>query len=253
MEQSQSPIACKLRRLKISDIPSTSLFTGQHSRLPGNVVAKVIRYTGRTVVDLFKCAMTSQQEETVLEKLQTPSHLRSLMAACPPSTSTVFPACSAVAKKRPSRSTRPAGSCTTSDVTSTLAYLTTRRIVHNDIKPADIPSSSENGAILLDFGLATASDAPVKLDGTPLGAPGHVWALAITMLYVCEKTKMPQRTSKGWLIRDVVDKSISERLQMMKWLDAVGQERERLQSADVVEDLVYKMLDPIATTRIDAV
>ncbi|KDN63356.1 putative mitogen-activated protein kinase kinase, partial [Colletotrichum sublineola] len=139
------------------------------------------------------------------------------------------------------------------NVTSTLAYLTTRRIVHNDIKPADIPSSPENGAILLDFGLATASDAPVKLDGTPLGAPGHVWALAITMLYVCEKTKMPEHTSKDWLIRDVVDKSIGARLQMMKWLEAVGQERERLQSADVVEDLVYKMLDLIATSRIDAV
>lgn len=69
-EASGSSATYELRRLqKIADTPSASLFTGEHSRLAGDVVAKVIRYTTKSPVDLVRCARVWQQEKKILERL----------------------------------------------------------------------------------------------------------------------------------------------------------------------------------------
>lgn len=150
------------------------------------------------------------------------------------------------------------------DVASALAYLASCGIVHNDIKPANIAYSPERGAVLLDFGLATASDAPPTLGGTPWyvapdlvtrqsrGSPADIWALGVTMLYVCGKLRKPEKIMRGWLIRDVTVENSEARVQMMKWLDVVRQAQEMLTSTDVVEGLVQRMLQSEAKSRIDA-
>lgn len=150
------------------------------------------------------------------------------------------------------------------DVASALAYLDSCGIVHNDIKPANIAYSPERGAVLLDFGLATTSDAPPTLGGTPWyiapdlitrqsrGSPADVWAVGVTMLYVCGKLRKPEKIMRGWLIRDVMTESSDARQQMMRWLDVVNEAKESLTSSDTVESLVRKMLHPEAKSRIDA-
>ncbi|KAI8278874.1 hypothetical protein K4K60_005891 [Colletotrichum sp. SAR11_57] len=257
--------AYELRRLeRIAETPSASLFTGRHSRLPGNVVAKVIKYTGKTAVDLVKCARSWQQEKTVLEKLHHANiiSLRSFDGR-------LF---AMYVERLPGSLSRGESSplaphefrTILRDVASALSYLVSRSFVHNDIKPANIAYSPERGAVLLDFGLATALDAPAMLGGTPWyippdlvtrqtrGAPGDVWALGVTMLYVCGRMKLPERAARGWLIRDVTVENSDARLRMMKWLDVIQQAKEKLEPSDVVEGLVDKMLEPEVKSRIDA-
>src|SRR5436190_18817354 len=80
------------------------------------------------------------------------------------------------------------------DMSSALDYLCEQRVVHNDIKPANIAYSPQRGAVLLDFGLAGEADVQAGEGGSPWyvppefaadasarGAPGVVWALGVTM------------------------------------------------------------------------
>lgn len=139
------------------------------------------------------------------------------------------------------------------DMASALAYLESQDVVHNDIKPANIAYSTQRGAVLLDFGLAAQSDEPVSSGGTPWyvppeyldddlrGAPGDLWALGLTMLYVLGKTMLPERCVPGWLIRDVRRKRIV-RETMLAWVDQVDDIRDGLDRDDLVESLVCNML-----------
>lgn len=77
-----------------------------------------------------------------------------------------------------------------------MIYPHNKDIIHNDIKPANITYSPLHGPVLIDFGLATSANEIMMTGGTPWyvppdliveqqrGAPGDVWALGITMLYV---------------------------------------------------------------------
>ncbi|CRK14440.1 hypothetical protein BN1723_010338 [Verticillium longisporum] len=57
------------------------------------------------------------------------------------------------------------------DVASALHYLHSRRLVHNDIKPANILYSPARGAVLCDFGLSTMAGGPATNGGTPFYVP----------------------------------------------------------------------------------
>ncbi|KAL2113145.1 hypothetical protein VUR80DRAFT_5224 [Thermomyces stellatus] len=144
------------------------------------------------------------------------------------------------------------------DMSSALSYLADKRIVHNDIKPASIAFSPSRGAVLLDFGLAMSSaDNPgVKMTGgTPWyvppgilsgerrGAPADVWALGVTMLYVVGKISLPEETTRSWIIKDVEDMSREAYRRITEWLDIVDGGRQKLNRADQVGDLVYRMLE----------
>lgn len=54
-------------------------------------------------------------------------------------------------------------------MSSALAYLTSKRVVHNDIKPANISYSPERGPVLLDFGLGS------ELDDKPSSGGSHCY------------------------------------------------------------------------------
>lgn len=142
---------------------------------------------------------------------------------------------------------------------SALAYLKTKKVIHNDIKPANIAYSDR--AVLLDFGLGSRHDETTG--GTPWyvppdfiiegtrGARGDVWALGVTMLYVLGKIGLPEK-NRSWLIRDARKQGGEAHKRMTDWLKVVARARETLNCADLVEGLVYQMLEPKSKMRVEA-
>ncbi|KAK2055568.1 kinase-like protein [Colletotrichum caudatum] len=255
----------RLHRLeRIADTLSASLFTGRHSALSGKVVAKVIRYKGKTAEDLIKCATVWKREKSFLEKLHHPNIISlkafdgrvfaMLVEELPPSL-----------HRGLDSPFKPSDAHTILDGTSSaLAYLADQRVIHNDIKPANIAYSPKRGAVLLDFGLATTIDEKGLPGGTPWyippdlvvqrtrGTPGDVWALGITMLYVLGKITLPERTTRGWLIRNVTNRHGEARERLLGWLDIVARARAKLDRTSMVENTVFQMLEPGSDSRIQA-
>lgn len=148
------------------------------------------------------------------------------------------------------------------DMSLTLAYLHSKGVVHYDIKPGNIVYSSPRSAVLLDFGQASQADDPVPRTGTPWyvppeyqtansrGAAGDIWALGVTMLHVLKKTRLPERATMMWWIRDVQNPQSEAAGRMEAWLRRIARIRSELNRANKVEDLVYSMLDVSPQQRI---
>ncbi|KXH59541.1 serine/threonine protein kinase-20 [Colletotrichum salicis] len=255
----------RLHRLKrIADTLSASLFTGRHSALSEKVVAKVIRYKGKTAEDLIKCASIWKREKSFLEKLHHPNIISlkafdgrvfaMLVEQLPPSLHRGFSSPFKISDAQR----------ILQGTSSALAYLADQRVIHNDIKPANIAYSPERGAVLLDFGLATTINEKELPGGTPWyvppdlivqrtrGAPGDVWALGVTMLYVLGNITLPEKTTKGWLIRNVTNRHGEARERLLGWLDNIARARVKLDRTDVVENTVFRMLEPGIDSRIHA-
>ncbi|CAI4218545.1 unnamed protein product [Parascedosporium putredinis] len=156
------------------------------------------------------------------------------------------------------------------DIANALHYIHGRNLLHNDIKPSNILYSTEEGATLCDFGLATYTREAPALGGTPYyvppefigrkirGAPSDIWALGVTMLYVLRKIALPE--SRGgrahpkrlwWLIADLnraggnrMQQSITAVSQMQTWLGEIAEARSRLNPRDRIEKLVGKLTKP---------
>lgn len=159
------------------------------------------------------------------------------------------------------------------DIGGALDYLHGQGLVHNDIKPGNVMYNRERGAVLCDFGMSYDKSAPQeRIGGTPYyigpeyvgqklrGAPGDVWALGVTMLYVLGKIGLPDaRAVKAhplqlyWQIRNINASSQSQRNQpgfdgrtaaqkMQIWLNDVSIAKSRLNLRDVAERLVADML-----------
>lgn len=154
------------------------------------------------------------------------------------------------------------------DMSSALTYLhTEQRLAHNDIKPANITYSRRRGAVLIDFEMAAPAAGDGKWPGgshcyippeflkSPenRGAPGDMWALGITLLYVLKKIPLPEKTVKVWPIFEVFNRSIkAARRQMVAWINSLAVDREKLDRTDLVQGLVYRMLEPEPASRIRA-
>ncbi|GJC90289.1 serine/threonine-protein kinase PLK4 [Colletotrichum liriopes] len=150
------------------------------------------------------------------------------------------------------------------DTSAALKYLASKGIVHNDIKPANIAYSPQRGAVVLDFGLAMSTDEKTLPGGTPWyvppdlitegrrGLPGDIWALGITMLYVLKKIKLPEKTEKAWVIRNVLDRRGKDQKQMIEFLDRIRDIKEKLRRDVTVERIVYEMLDWDVSNRVTA-
>lgn len=164
------------------------------------------------------------------------------------------------------------------DIASALSYMHGRKLVHNDIKPANILYSPERGAVLCDFGLSTlAANSPTS-GGTPYYVPpefigrklrgpaSDVWALGITMLYVIRKIPFPDCRARRhhpqplyWQIAGINNPTAPYKQygngqpaasQMRDWLSEIHEARERLDSRDLLERLIRDMLIPNPHTRI---
>lgn len=164
------------------------------------------------------------------------------------------------------------------DISEALSYLHARRLVHNDIKPANILYAPERGAVLCDFGLSTpASNAPSG-GGTPYYVPpefignklrgpaSDVWALGVTMLYLIRKIPFPDVRARRqhakplyWLIAGVNNPSAAHKqygngqpaaTQMREWLMEIFDARKQLDRNDPLEQVIYDMLTPSPHQRI---
>lgn len=159
------------------------------------------------------------------------------------------------------------------DIAGAMDFIHGRNLLHNDIKPGNIMYNRERGAVLCDFGMSYEKSAPQeRIGGTPYyigpeyigqklrGAPGDVWALGVTMLYVLGKIGLPDaRAIKThprqlyWQIREINASTQSQRSQagydgctaaqkMQIWLNDVNSAKARLDLKDAVERLVEEML-----------
>lgn len=159
------------------------------------------------------------------------------------------------------------------DISGALDYLHSQNLFHNDIKAGNIMYNRERGAVLCDFGLSFDKNMnPERIGGTPYyigpeyisyklrGAPGDVWAMGVTMLYVLGKIGLPDAYSMKhhprqlyWLIRDVNVSAQAQRAQpgfdgrtaaqkMQIWLSEVNDAKKRLDLKDPVESIVAEMV-----------
>ncbi|KUI74579.1 Calcium-dependent protein kinase 2 [Cytospora mali] len=170
--------------------------------------------------------------------------------------------------------------CILAHISSALAFLGKHRMLHNDIKPAnilyskvDLPatgpySAAAAGAILIDFGLAGPADI-VSTGGTPWyvapefkdgerDLPSDVFSLGVVLLYAMRCIVLPEKWRRypGWSIRDVRRKVPAAIKAMEEWVDAVETQLKELKISDdagetELRNLVCQMLLP-HTQRIGA-
>ncbi|KAK1827371.1 kinase-like domain-containing protein [Podospora conica] len=161
-----------------------------------------------------------------------------------------------------------------SDMSRALRHIHEARIIHNDIKPANILYSQSVGAKLIDFGLATVDGASPSSGGTPWyvapeyldqrqrKAPADAWATGVVMLYLLGRVSLPegQQQAPGWPLADLVgwgNKQFLAAGRMRSWLDIVDAGREKLVEdartrQDWLAGIVSRMLDRNPSRRISA-
>ncbi|KAI1418869.1 kinase-like domain-containing protein [Xylaria sp. FL1777] len=148
--------------------------------------------------------------------------------------------------------------CILRDIARALSYLGERRIVHHDIKPANILYCTKTGAFLIDFGLACNESSRLHWGGTPwyVGpeylddggerlAADDVWALGIVMLYLLRFIPLPElrRPGAGWLIKHARDPSLAANKEMKDWISVVQTvTKEKLDEGNQLHNLVKRML-----------
>lgn len=156
-----------------------------------------------------------------------------------------------------------------------LQHIHEHKVMHNDIKPANILYSARSGVKLVDFGLATLAGASPSTGGTPWyvapeyldqqqrKAPADIWATGVVMLYLVGRMSLPegQLQAQGWPLADLVDRPGPKRSlaagSMRFWLEMVDESRGKLaddavREQDWLAGVVSRMLDPNHSRRISA-
>lgn len=154
--------------------------------------------------------------------------------------------------------------CILRDMSSALAYLEEKDILHNDIKPANILYDDSRGAVLIDFGLASFS-GKVCNGGTPWYVPqefmaegkrgfaSDVFALGVTGLYLLKRSPLPDLQGRPWAIRNATAHSDTDDAKHMKaWLANVQTLEESLDESNQLEAIVRKMLQSEPKYRLTA-
>ena len=131
------------------------------------------------------------------------------------------------------------------DISSALAYLHNKNLLHHDIKPGSILSSPGKPPILVDFGVASEykPNSSSSGDGTMFyipreylvderrGPPSDVFALGVTLLYMLRKIPLPESTESRWNI-GAVHVDGPDRKAMLAWLKKVGGAAAKLSTAE---------------------
>lgn len=148
------------------------------------------------------------------------------------------------------------------DMSSALAYLKEKNMLHNDIKPANILYDESRGAVLIDFGLASF-DGKVCNGGTPWYVPqeymtlrkrgfeSDVFALGVTGLYLLKRSSLPESQGRPWAVANA-KLGTEDGSCMEVWLASVGEMERSLNAENEIEATVGEMLLPDPKHRITA-
>ncbi|KAL7892190.1 kinase-like domain-containing protein [Trichoderma sp. SZMC 28014] len=255
----------QLQRIKnIVKIRATSVFTCQHSKVPGDVVAKVLRYSSDSFYSLGHISRSWKHEKRALSNLNHRNivSLKALDGRAFAFYLEHLPASLNAVREAPLNASD--AKTILRDISSALAYLSKQEIIHYDIKPANIAYSPDRGAVLMDFGLAD-SVATVKMPhgGTPWfvppdalrreirGFPGDIWALGVTMLLVLGKIALP--TSQEVIhLHHLHDKNTSSHKRLKDWMNTIAKIRHKLSLENEFERLIFEMLHESGPARIEA-
>lgn len=147
-------------------------------------------------------------------------------------------------------------------MSAALHYLDSKRISHNDIRPANMLYRRGQPCILVDFGSACSHDevniwsmchylCPEYLVSRQRGAKSDIFSLGVVMLWVLREIPLPEATESTWdaiqaaRSPDSLDASLA-----WKWQVHLQVCRERLEPRSGTKHLVFRMLDPNPDTRI---
>ncbi|KAL6879477.1 kinase-like domain-containing protein [Trichoderma longibrachiatum] len=166
--------AYRLQRIQeISNRRAAGVFTCQRSGVSKVLVAKVLccpKYgttSGlRSVIDMWmqeKAMLDGLEHKNIVSLKGVDARFLAIYLECLPSSLRWGPR---------SPPFRPSDAkIVLCDISSALAYLFRRGIVHNDIKPPNITYSANRGAVLIDFGMAASITDSTPRGGTPHFVP----------------------------------------------------------------------------------
>ncbi|KAK2746981.1 hypothetical protein FQN57_002553 [Myotisia sp. PD_48] len=113
-------------------------------------------------------------------------------------------------------------------ISSALAYIHEKGIIHHDIKPGNIILQAEGlKPVLCDFGIA-ATTSRYYSGGTPSyippevirelrGSPSDIWAFGIVMLFVMKRVALPRH---NWRVLDITQsRNINVLLEFWAWIE----------------------------------
>ncbi|KAL7925188.1 kinase-like domain-containing protein [Trichoderma austrokoningii] len=264
----KGPASYTLQRIeKTGATPSASVFTCKHSTVSGLVVAKVLQYK-RDSPDRVRSALSLwKREKTTLEKVKH-RNIVSLKAFDGRMLAMYLEHLSPSLNRGDDfKYSQSDIYIILRDISSALGYLKTIPLIHNDIKPSNITYDERRGAVLIDFGMATSTSQPDAggtslylppdlIDDNTRGAPGDIWALGITALYLLGRIKYPDTSGRGWNMRGFWHKE--NQLPMREWLRYIFSVRDDLSPAyegtgkSKLESIVFKMLEPVSEMRFTA-
>ncbi|KAG5984438.1 hypothetical protein E4U55_004782 [Claviceps digitariae] len=255
-------------RYQIDETDGSKVFACCHSALHGTVVAKAPNFTKevRGGPSLWKCVSLWKEECELLNRLDHPNivKLKSFDARLLVLYLEHLPLC--LSRQMPMPLT--AARAVLVDISAALKYLEEQKIVHNDIKPSNIAYSPERGAVLFDFGFATAEGAHRYYGGTYMFLPpefvrevevakrrgpfSDIWALAITILICTGKMGYPRYHEKMKVLHNMGMEGTEDYAIFKKWLVDVSDVRRTLDIQDDMETTIYRMLDERVEWRIKA-
>ncbi|GAO19642.1 uncharacterized protein UV8b_07628 [Ustilaginoidea virens] len=254
-------------RWKIDETVGSKVFACYHSALPGGIVVKALDYTDRPSgrSPLSGCVKNWKREQALLDRLDHPNIIKlksydSRMLALylehlPLSVQRQSPVSPAVALTL------------LGDISAALNYLEREKIVHNDIKPANIAYSAERGGVLFDFGMA-AIDGELVLGGTPMFLPpeylshevykkrrgphSDIWALGLTMLFCTGKIRYPKKKVAAINLFNLAIEDSADTQNLKNWHATIDCVRVGLALEEQMDLIIYHMLEPKFELRITA-
>ncbi|PTB78016.1 kinase-like protein [Trichoderma longibrachiatum ATCC 18648] len=258
----------RLQRIQeISDRQAAGVFSCQRSGISETLVAKILCCQNHPrLLDLRRLMELWMQEKTMLEGLEhknivslkgVDARFFAIYLECLPSSLRRGPQSPSIGRSDAWRILH--------DISSALTYLARRGIVHHDIKPQNITYSVDRGAVLIDFGMAASVTNTDEQGGTPhfvppeylikdkrsRGLAGDVWALGVTML--CILRKLPRNVFKRHIfLWELLDEKSQSFAAFGDLLQDIASARKQLDLEDMLEKLVFQMLDPDRERRISA-
>ncbi|KAJ5170295.1 uncharacterized protein N7500_003078 [Penicillium coprophilum] len=267
------------RHEAIAEQPNSSVWQADHSDIPGKrIVVKVIKSISTNENHTIQALESWARESEIHSSLGSHSAILSMLGSDARFQSIYtehIDAQSLVCFRQPGNDSFTGSTSDAQrilgDMASALDFLHSSKIVHNDIKPANILYSPARGGVLIDFGRSFTAGRPTATGGSPWylapefmfnwrtrGPPSDLWALGVVMLWLLGRIPLPEKTT-SWLIADIHTSSIGSRShtnameRMSRWVNQVKTARSKLNDEEESITWVVKgLLAPKFKERLNA-